>query len=226
MHARSATRTITGVLLAGLILGGSVGCSRDRNCILDCRPKKCTSCPAAADSSPTPAVPKPAYLPKADVKMLPDGKGPVAAAFRKPTVVETHEPAPILQKVPVQAVDVRDVSTVAVKAPQPIAAAAPAPVIPQATVTHVPMNRARLAFTFDFVHLPVPFIRPVAIPTTPEYTFALPPQPAAPAAPAGFTPVTSPVVPASAQSPDEYCRQVDSLIQALEASKAAVSSRK
>jgi hypothetical protein len=41
--------------------------------------------------------------------------------------------------------------------------------VPQ-SITQVPAGRARLGFAFDVVRIPLPILRPIAVPTTPEYT--------------------------------------------------------
>jgi hypothetical protein len=151
---------------------------------------------------------------------------------------------------------------------------------PAGLVQAVPVGRARPGITLDFIRIPIPILRLIAVPTTPEITVPLAapqlvayqpqavmppvaaPQVVAPAAvvpqapapavvpfqgavvpvqgqallpiqgqaavPMVAQPVMSapvapqPTQPLSPQDVAEYCRQIDALKAALDASKAAV----
>src|SRR5436309_2987142 len=255
MHRWSTTRA-AGICLVGLVLGGSAGCANCRKALDDLFP---APKPGGQSGSSCPSGP-----PKVEILSRSDGDacGPGGASCAKPGCVEVRESPPVHVKIPQQTVVVESPpappqAPVAPQAPMmpqmPMAPTAPATSV---SVNHVPAFRSRMGFTFDTIRVPLPIIRPIAIPTVPEYTYTVPaqpvvpayyPQPVAPVAPVAVAPVqpvqpVAPVVPqqyvqvapvappvptppASPETVEEYCRQVDALIRALEASKAAAGCK-
>ncbi len=217
MRARFSKPVVGGVLLC-LVLGPLPGCWHlPRHYGEACEPAPDERCPpeACPAACPTPCPPEAAPCPAAPC--------PPAAPPAAPPKVEVREQPPVHIKLPQQQVIVE----AAPQAAQPVAPmapqvyAAPQAIPPQAFtplsaptgyVQSVPLGRARPGLTIDFVRIPIPILRLIAVPTTPEVTIpvaapqmvAFQPQ-AAPVAyaapPVAAPPVAAPVAPQQAIVP-------------------------
>ncbi|MCI0457361.1 MAG: hypothetical protein L0Z62_10365 [Gemmataceae bacterium] len=143
--------------------------------------------------------------PRAQLSMNPCPTPPPEA----PTQVQVRQPPVVHVKVPPQKVVVQ-----APAQPSPVAPVAPTAAAPQmaapyqspyqslgAIAQSVPVGRARPGITLDFIRIPIPILRLIAVPTTPEITVPWAAAQAIPVAPVPQAlPVAAPVAPTYVQA--------------------------
>jgi hypothetical protein len=269
MLAGSANRTLKGAFLLGLVLASCVGCRQMKPCTQEGEVRTAGTCPEQLpypqSSRPcAPPAPPQCQPPQVDVRAAP----PVHVKLPQQQIVLEQAPAAPPAAPPMMAQPVAPAAPQMVAMPQSYAPmSAPGVIVPAA-----PVGRARPGIALDFIRIPIPFPRLIAVPTTPEVTIpiayqpqvpaapvyaAAPVYPAAPVAPPVQAPVyqvQAPVAPVMAQpvmaqpvvaqpvavqpvapqqpqaiSPQtlaDYCRQIDALKAALDASKAAMGCPK
>lgn len=199
MLAHSSARVTRYVVLLALLAAGGLGCQHcEKKRSADCPPKEicdteCLPAKPVKEICPAPECPVPEAKcappkPHVEIRQSP----PVHVKLPRPQVIVETAAAPVAPAQPMVAA-------------QPIAPVAPQVAAPQvyapvaATGIHRPINRARLGLTLDFIRLPIPVPRFIAVPTAPEAHVALAPvAPVAPVAPIAYQQPVAPVYAAPA----------------------------